>query len=70
MSFRHAVSRISAYRRHGGIRPRDPDETLEAHLAYLRRTAVGGAGHLAEDVLAVVQRLEQLESRVAALERA
>lgn len=52
----------------GFVRARHQDEDVAAHLRYLAVNGGFGTNRVAEDVLAVLDRLEALEQRVEALE--
>ena len=62
--------RVAPSRLRGGfLRTRRPDEPVESHLRYLMRDGIFGTSLVAEDVLAVLDRVAALEARVAELEQ-
>jgi hypothetical protein len=52
----------------GGVRGRRPGEDLSAHLRYVADVGGFGAQVVAEDVLALLERVQSLEQRLSALE--
>jgi hypothetical protein len=52
----------------GFIRARRDGESVEEHLRYTVANGAFGKSRVAEDVLAVLERVAALEARVAALE--
>jgi hypothetical protein len=53
----------------GFLRARRADESLRGHLRYMADNGGFGTNRVAQDVLGVLDRLEALEQRVAALEQ-
>jgi len=53
----------------GFIRARRDSETVEEHLRHIVANGAFGTSRVAEDVLAVLDRVAALKARVAALEK-